>query len=84
MIEFAIATDVTEAFYAHRGIKAAVAEVPEEDWQLLYEGEGTASKQQWVEVCFVPNWLARSKHGPDYRFLAIREPQPISPPANIW
>jgi hypothetical protein len=25
-------------------------------------------------VCFVPNWVGRSKHGPDYRFLAIREP----------
>jgi hypothetical protein len=70
VIDFAIAMDVTEAF------KTAVAEV--EDWQVLYrvdeEGVRHPTQQQWAEVCFVPNWLARSKHGPDYRFLAIREP----------
>ena len=32
-----------------------------------------AAGQEWAEVCFVPNWAARSKKGPSYRFLAIRE-----------
>jgi hypothetical protein len=70
VIDFAIAMDVTEAF------KAVAAE--EENWQVLYrvdeKGARHATQQQWAEVCFVPNWLAQRKHGPDYRFLAIREP----------
>ena len=32
-----------------------------------------ATGQEWAEVCFVPTWSARSKKGPGYRFLAIRE-----------
>jgi len=29
--------------------------------------------QEWAEVVYVPNNLATKKHGPDYRFFAIRE-----------
>ena len=29
--------------------------------------------EEWAEVCFIPTWAARSKKGPSYRFLAIRE-----------
>lgn len=65
-IPFAVGVDVTEAF------KHAVAEV--EQWHPLVHSDGRESKQEWAEVCFVPNWVARKKGGPSYRFLAIREP----------
>lgn len=72
-IAFAVGVDVTEAF------KHAVAEV--EQWHPLPHSDGRESKQEWAEVCFVPNWVARRKDGPTYRFLAIREPleQPSLP-----
>jgi hypothetical protein len=72
-IEFVVGVDVTEAF------KNAVAEV--EHWHPLPHSDGRESNQEWAEVCFVPNWVARSKKGPTYRFLAIREPlaEPTSP-----
>jgi len=69
-IEFAISCDVTLEF------KKAVAEVPDEDWNLLYkelDGEKVQSKQEWAEVCFVPNAIGHSKKGPEYRYLATRE-----------
>jgi hypothetical protein len=65
-IPFAVGVDVTESF------KNAVAEV--EHWHPLAHSDGRESKQEWAEVCFVPNWVARRKNGPTYRFLAIREP----------
>jgi len=72
VIEFAIGVDVTPAF------KAAVAEVPEAEWQPLkreVDGDGRrlAAEQEWAEVCFVPNWVGHHKDGPTYRFLAVRE-----------
>ncbi len=70
-IEFAVASDVTQEF------KKVVAEVAEDDWHTIYRvnrhGERHATSQQWAEVCFVPNTLARSTKG-EYRFLAVREP----------
>ncbi|UCH27925.1 MAG: IS1380 family transposase [Trueperaceae bacterium] len=66
VIPFAVGVDVTDAF------KNAVAEV--EQWHPLPHSDGHESKQEWAEVCFVPNWVARRKHGPTYRFIAIREP----------
>lgn len=63
-VEFAVGCPVEEAF------KQAVAEVDEEDWHDL----PGITDQQWAEVCFVPNELARSKTGREYRYLAIREP----------
>jgi hypothetical protein len=78
VIEFAVSADVTEAF------RAAVRDVKDEDWRTLHRIEKDAmvpTQQQWAEVCFVPNWAARSKRQPEYRFLAIREPlcQPALP-----
>jgi hypothetical protein len=71
VIEFAVGTDVTEAF------RRAVREVPEADWHVLFrtvDGKRIDTGQQWAEVCYVPNWMAAHKGGPEYRFLAIREP----------
>jgi hypothetical protein len=77
VIEFAIGVDVTPAF------KKAVAEVGEEGWHPLERvvgGQRMKTKQEWAEVCFVPNWVGYSKKGPEYRFLAIREPLEEQPP----
>lgn len=70
VIEFAIGVDVTAEF------KRAVAEVAEGEWQPLereVDGQRVKTEQEWAEVCFVPNWTAQRKEGPDYRYLAIRE-----------
>jgi len=32
------------------------------------------TKQEYAELCYVPESLARKKNGPDYRFITIREP----------
>jgi len=37
-------------------------------------GGGQAVRQEWAEVCYVPNWAGHSRKRADYRFLAIREP----------
>ena len=66
VIEFGVGVDVTPEF------KKAVLEVAEEEWHSL-EGKPGKPKQEWAEVCFVPNWVGRSKNGPGYRFLAMRE-----------
>ena len=71
VIEFAIGADVTPAF------RAAVAELAEKDWHPIGQDpddESSPPRQEWAEVCFVPAWAGHSKNGPDYRFLAIREP----------
>lgn len=72
VIEFAVGVDVTEAF------KRAVAAVAAEDWQPLKRvdeaGREHDTGQEWAEVCFVPEWVARKKDGPVYRFLAVRQP----------
>jgi hypothetical protein len=78
VIDFAVSADVTAAF------RAAVRDVKDEDWGTLHRRMKDAlvpTKQQWAEVCFVPNWAAKSKKQPEYRFLAIREPlrQPALP-----
>jgi len=72
VIEFAIGANVTPAF------KKAVATISENEWQPLHQQIGPDYKiktgQEWAEVNFVPNGLATKKDGPDYRFIAIREP----------
>jgi len=71
VIDFAIGVDVSPDF------RKAVAQVAEADWQPLsrhVNGRLVADGQQWAEVCFVPQDIQRSKNGPSYRFLAIREP----------
>jgi hypothetical protein len=71
VIGFAIGVDVTPEF------KKAVWEVAEFDWRRLYrevKGKLVETGQEYAEVCFVPKELSRKKHGPEYRYLAIREP----------
>ena len=71
-IEFTVGCDVTSAF------KQAVMEVSEEDWNVLMRrdrsGKRLETTRQWAEVCFVPNAISHSKKGPEYRYLALREP----------
>ena len=70
VIKFAVGVDVTDSF------KKAVGEVSEEEWNPLYRkvnGKLQETNQEWTEVCYVPSWVARSKKGPEYRFIAIRE-----------
>jgi hypothetical protein len=71
IIDFAVGVDVTAEF------KNAAAQVSESDWLPLYrivEGKKKDTGQEWAEVCFVPYWAGRSKKGPEYRFIALREP----------
>jgi hypothetical protein len=71
VIEFAVGVVVGNDF------KFAVGEVAAEDWRPLYrrvDGKSQATGQEYAEACFVPNWVGRKKHGPCYRYLAIREP----------
>lgn len=70
-IEFAIGCDVTDEF------KKAVREVEEEQWQPIYKDIGgmkIKTAKEWAEVCFVPNAIGHSKRGPEYRYIAWREP----------
>ena len=71
VIEFAVGVDVTAGF------KRAAAEVGESQWRGLprmVEDLEVETGQEWAEVDFVPDRLAYSKDGPDYRFIAVREP----------
>jgi hypothetical protein len=68
-IEFAIGCDVTEEF------KRAVSVVEESQWApitQIVKGREVDTGTQWAEVCFVPNAIAHSKKGPEYRYLATR------------
>ena len=71
-IAFTVSCDVTPEF------KKAVMEIEERDWSELMKrertGEVTKTTREWAEVCFVPSAIGGSKHGPEYRYLAIREP----------
>ena len=70
-IEFAIGCPVSEEF------KKAVSQVADSDWKPLMKrvkGRQIDTGRQWAEVCFVPNAIGRSKKGPEYRYLVIREP----------
>lgn len=71
VVEFAVGVDVTEAF------RLAVRDVAEDDWHRLcrvVDGKMVDTGQEYAEVCFVPGWVGHKKHGPSYRYLAIREP----------
>lgn len=70
VIEFAIGAKVSESF------KQAVGEVEECEWKRLYrktKKDLIDTGQEYAEVCFVPDGLARKKEGPVFRYLAIRE-----------
>ena len=68
-IEFAIGCDVSPEF------KRAVAGVEQVQWRPLkkmVQGREVETGTQWAEVCFVPNAIAHSKKGPEYRYVATR------------
>ena len=72
-IEFAVGADVTPA------LKEEVARVPESAWKPFRrwnkrKKEWEETGREWAEVVYVPDWMARKKDSPDYRFLLIREP----------
>jgi len=67
VIEFTVSNDMTAEF------QAAARQVAEADWKPLPRRRGEPA-QEWAEVVYVPNAVARSKKAPDYRYLAIREP----------
>ena len=71
VIEFAVGVDVTPQF------RVSVAEVAEGEWHELTRRVGeyeVDTGQRWAEVCYVPGWVAHRKDGPEYRYIAIREP----------
>lgn len=68
---FSISCDVSKAF------KDAVREVDEADWHPVWDYHKHGAKktwQQWAEVPFVPNKLARGKTQQCWRYIAVREP----------
>jgi hypothetical protein len=72
VIKFAVSVDVTRAF------KKAVAQVEPDKWKP-YKARGKdglewETGQEYAEVCYVPTWAGHKKDGPEYRFIAIREP----------
>jgi hypothetical protein len=70
VIEFAVGADMTQV------LKKAIAE-PETEWKRLFrmvDGRPVDAGQEYPEVCSVPSWVGQKEHGPEYRFLAIREP----------
>jgi len=66
-IEFAIGCDVTDEF------KEAALLVEEDQWRPIYKKK-IKTNQEWADVGFVPNAIGHSKNGPEYRYIAIREP----------
>jgi hypothetical protein len=66
VINFGISCDVGKEF------KDAAKRVPETDWKPLCKEDGSACVQEWAEVAYAPNALARSKKDPEIRFFAIR------------
>jgi len=69
-IKFAIGFDIIKEF------KKAVKMDKDIEWKPIYrtiKGKKEKSKQQWGEICFVPNAIGKSKKGPEYRYIAVRE-----------
>lgn len=82
VIEFSIGADVTPEF------KKAVSGVDQSAWNRLHRevnGNLVDTGQEYAEVCFVPNRLSTKKHGPEYRYIAVREPvsQPDLPGLDL-
>ncbi len=69
VIPFAIAARVSA------GIKKEAQSLDEKHWHPIYQEDADGTKiktnQEWVDICFVPEWAVRSKAS--YRYLAIRE-----------
>ena len=77
-IKFAIGCDIISEF------KKAVLLDKDTLWNPIYrtiKGNKEKTKQQWGEICFVPNAIGKSKKGPEYRYIAVREEleEPILP-----
>lgn len=69
-IGFAIGCDITAAF------REAILMDKDIEWHPIYNtvnGKKEESGQEWADVCFVPMAISRSKKGPDYKYIAIRE-----------
>lgn len=71
VIEFAIAAKVSSQF------KKEVKLLSTESWQTIFkkdsDGNLIETKQEWAEVCFVPDWIAQGSKQAEYRYIAIRE-----------
>lgn len=82
-IEFAVGCNASPEF------KAAVAQVPEDAWEPIYEYPSDPGKapvptgREWAQVDFVPGELQSTKKG-TYRFYATREllREPVSADEN--
>ena len=72
VIEFAVGVDVTPEF------REAVARSMMTNGMNCIVRQRTVAGYTWAnvyaEVCYVPNSIGHSKNGPEYRFIAIREP----------
>jgi hypothetical protein len=74
-ISFGISCPMVKEF------REAIRGVPEEEWKPLGNEtiklkDGTVRlAAEWAEVHYFPNSLSFKKHGPDYRFFAIRDPR---------
>lgn len=74
VIEFAISAQVSSGF------KKAVKGLNEGVWKPIYKKDPYArdgrieTEQEYAEVCFVPDWVARCDKKTTYRYIAIREP----------
>ena len=70
-IYYGVSADVNSEF------RAAAKGVSEAEWKPLKTFEDKNGKivvlQEWAEVAYAPNSLSTKKHGPDYRFFAVRE-----------
>lgn len=71
VIEFAVGADMTVA------LQEAVRETAQEAWVPLEEEKPwgrRATRQEWAEVNFVPNWVGHTQRTGEYRYVAVREP----------
>lgn len=60
-IHFAVGCPITQE------LRAAIKKIPERGWKRL------DTLREYAEVCFVPNSLATSKSGNEFRYVATRE-----------
>ena len=69
-IKFCVSAPITEEFR-----KAVVCDKDLEWNPLDFKKDGSPSfrGREWAEVCYVPNELARSKKGRQYRYLVTRQ-----------
>lgn len=70
-IHYGVSADVNGEF------RAAAKAVSETEWKPMKTFEDENGKlvvlQEWAEIAYAPNTLSTKKHGPDYRFFAVRE-----------